>query len=61
MTHGVMRKVIRGIPPLILKKELNSKKAQIEIRGTSKAGFMKGDPKVTKLIKTSVYDTNPVN
>ena len=56
-----MRKVIRGIPPLILKKELNPKKAQIEIRGTSKAGFMKGDPKVTKLIKTSVYDTNPVN
>ena len=40
---------------------MNSKKAHIETRGTSKAKFLKGDPKVTKLIKTSVYDTKPAN
>ena len=30
-------------------------------RGTSKAEVLKGDPKRTKLVESSVYDTTPVH
>ena len=40
---------------------MNSKKAQIETRGSSKLAVLKGGPKFTKLIEASMYDTKPVN
>ena len=60
-THGVTRKIMRGIPPCIKQEELNSKKANIDIKGTVKKSVLKGDPKITKLIVSSVYDNKPVH
>ena len=42
-------------------KELKSKKAQIENRGTSKEAVIEGIPKHTNLIESSTYDTTPVH
>ena len=33
MTHGIMKKVIRGIPPFVAYEALKLKKAQIDTRG----------------------------
>ena len=60
MTRGVTRKVIRGIPPRVTQKELKSKKAHIETRGTLKEAVTEGDPKRTNRIESSMYDTTPV-
>ena len=47
-----------GIPSCIKQEELKSKKAHIETRGTAKEAVLKGDPKLTKIIEASVYETN---
>ena len=54
-----MKKVIIGIPPFVTQEELNSNKAQIDTRGTSKEAVMEGDRKCPKLIEDSVYNTKP--
>ena len=38
-----------------------SRKKQLEVRGTTKAEILKGDPKYPGLIATSVYNTKPVH
>ena len=58
---GVTRKVMIGIPTCIKQEGFNSKKAQIDTMGTANAAFLRGGPKVTKLIEASVYDTKPFN
>ena len=40
---------------------MKSKRAQIKTKGTAKVEFIRGDPKLTKLIESSVYYTNPVH
>ena len=52
---------MRGIPPRTTQDELNSKKAQIETRGTSKEAVMEGDPKHTNLIEACMHYTMPVH
>ena len=51
--------MIRGIPPCVKQEEFKSKKAQIDIRGASKAAVMEGDPKCPNFIEDSVYNTKP--
>ena len=52
---------MRGIPPRVTHEELNSKKANIETRGTPKEAVTEGDPKHTNLIEDSMYDTTSVH
>ena len=52
---------MRGIPSRIIKEEFNSKKAQIETRGTSKEAVTEGCPKCTNFIEASMYDTTHVH
>ena len=52
---------MRGIHPRVTQQELNSKKAHIETRRTSKEAVMEGGPKRTNLIEASMYDTTPVH
>ena len=52
---------MRGIPPRVTQEELNSNKAQIDTRGTSKESVTEGDPKLNNLIETSMYATTPVH
>ena len=59
--HGVTRKGMRGIPGCVVQEEQKSGKKQLEVRGTTKAAILKGDPKFPDLIATSVYDTKPVH
>ena len=61
MTHGVLRKGMRGIPPCIKHEKFKSKKAHIDTRGIAKTVVPKGDPKLNKIIEASVYDTEPVH
>ena len=39
---------------------MNSEKAHIHTRRTSKAAVLKGDPKINKPIEAIIYDTKPV-
>ena len=50
-----------GIRPFVTQEELNSKKGNIETRGTSKEEFMEGGLKCTNLIEASMRGTNPVH
>ena len=59
LTHGVRRKVIRGIPTCVTKEELKSKKSHIDTRGISKESVIEGDPKYANLIEASIYDNTP--
>ena len=52
---------MRVIPSFVTQEELQSKKAQIESRGTSKEAVMEGYQKCTNLIEASMYDTKPVH
>ena len=52
---------MRVIPPCIKKEGSNPNKVQIETRGRAKEDVLKRDPKLTKLIGLSVYDTEPVH
>ena len=52
---------MRGIPSRVTQVELNSKKAHIDTRGTSKEAVTEGDPKFTNLIKASMYNTTPLH
>ena len=61
LTRGVTRKGIRGIPPCITQEVLESKKSQIETRGTSEEAFMEGDPKCNNLVEAVMYDTKPLH
>ena len=58
---GVTRKLMIGIRPFVTQEELNSKKGNIETRGTSKEEFMEGGLKCTNLIEASMRGTNPVH
>ena len=59
--HGVTRKGMRGIPGCAVQEKQKSQKKQLEVRGTTKAAIMKGEPKCPDLIATSVYDPYPVH
>ena len=59
--HGVTRKGMRGILGCVVQEEQKLQKKQSEVRGTTKAAVMKGDPNFPDLIATSVYDTKPVH
>ena len=48
------------IPPRVTQEELNSKKAHIKTRGTSKEAVTEGDPKLSNLVESSLYDTTRV-
>ena len=52
---------MRAIPSCIKQEKLDSMKAQVETRRIEKSEVLKWDPKVTKLIEDSVYDTKPIN
>ena len=52
---------MRSAPPRIKQEELKSKKAHIETRIIAKTLVLKGDPKLTKLVEASVYDTKHVH
>ena len=52
---------MRGIPTRVTQKELKSKNAHIDTRGTSKEEVTEGYPKRTNLIEASMYDTTPVH
>ena len=56
-----MRKVTRGIPTCIKQYEWKSKKAHIETKGTKKKSVMKGNLKLTRPIRASVYENKPVH
>ena len=43
--HGVTRKGVRGIPECVVQEEKKSRKKQLEVRRTTKAEILKGDPK----------------
>ena len=43
--HGVTRKGMRGVPGCVVQEEQKSRKKQLEVRGTTKAAILKGDPK----------------
>ena len=43
--HGVTRKGTRGIPGCVVQEEQKSRKKKLEVRGTTKAAILKGDPK----------------
>ena len=43
--HGVTRKGMRGITGCVVQEEQKSRKKQLEVRGTTKAAILKGDPK----------------
>ena len=59
--HGVTRKGMGGIPGCVVQEEQKSQKKQLEVRRTTKAEILKGDPKCSDLIATSVYNTKTVN
>ena len=59
--HGVTRKCMQGIIGCVVQEEQKSRKKQLEVRGTTKAAILKGDPKCPDLIATSVYNTKTVN
>ena len=61
MVHGVTRKGMRGVPSCVVQDEAKSQKKQLEVRGTTKAAVLKGDPDCPDLVATSVYDTKPVH
>ena len=52
---------MRGTPPRVTQEEFQSKRAQIETRGTPKDAAMEGDTKRTNLIEDSIYYTTPVH
>ena len=58
--HGVTRNGMRGIPGCVVQEKQKSRKKQLEVRGTTKAEILKGDPKCPDLISTSVYNTKTV-
>ena len=43
--HDVKRKGMRGIPGCVVQEGQKSRKKQLNVRGTTKATIMKGDPK----------------
>jgi hypothetical protein len=61
LLHGVTRKGGRGLPTHVLQEEVQSKAAQIQVRGTVRAAELVGDPSCPSLIAVSVYDTKPVH
>ena len=60
MVHGVTRKVIRGILPIVKKGEVKNRK-KLEFRGTVKAAVLRVDKGCPKLVSSSVYDTKPIH
>ena len=52
---------MRGTPLCVTKEVLKSKKAQIDIGGTSKETVLEGGPKFTNLIEAGIYDNKPVH
>ena len=52
---------MRGIPPRVTQEELKLKKAYTETRGTAKESVTEGDPKLTNLVETSMYDITSVH
>jgi len=57
MVHGVTRRVNRGLPVSVIQEEVKNKKKQEEVRGTTKAAVLEGDPDCPNLVAISVYDT----
>ena len=46
---------------MVIQEEVKNKKKQEDVRGTTKAVVLEGDPKCPHLVAISVYDTKPVN
>jgi len=50
MVHGVTRRVNRGLPAMVIQEEVKNKKKQEEVRGTTKAAVLEGDPECPHLV-----------
>ena len=62
MIHGPCRtEVWRGLPRMIIQKEVTADRDLRQARGTTKAAVLEGDPDCPDLIACSVYDTKPVH
>jgi len=61
MVHGVTRRANRGLPECVVQWEEKTKKKQEQVRGTTKAAVLEGDPECPNLVAFSVYDTKPVH
>ena len=55
------RKGVRGILGCVVHEDVTSRKKQLEVRGTTNAAILKGNPKYPGLIASIVYDTKPVH
>ena len=61
MTHGVMRKGMRGTLLCFKQYEFKSNKDHIQASIKEKSEVTEVDPNCTNLIETSVYDNNTVH
>jgi Transposase IS4 len=57
---GVVRKDGRGVPNCVLQQEVMNKHELRNVRGTTKAAVLKGDPDCKDLLALSFYDAKPV-
>ena len=58
LTHGVIRKSGRGVPPCVFQEDKTGKKAEAE-RGTTRVAVLRGDSRSQDLIVASCYDQKP--
>jgi hypothetical protein len=61
MMHGVTRRTGRGLPSSVIQNEEKNQKKAEQIRGTTKAAVLEGDPNCPNVVAFSVYDTKPVH
>ena len=59
MIHGVCRQGGRGIPEKIKQQPLTKQDEEFAARGTLYAAICKGDPEMTPIVCTSLYDVKP--
>lgn len=59
MVYGVTRSSGRGIPQCIIQPEVTKKEEIAQVRGTLKVAKLVGDPEMTGLVATSLYDKKP--
>ena len=60
MAHGVARMSGRGVPKLVLQKEVTKKSDLENVRNTVKVAVLKGDSVCKPLVCISLYDSKPV-
>ena len=61
MVHGVTRRANQSLPAPVIQEEVKNKKQQEQVRETTKAALLEGDPECHNLVAISVYYTKPDN